>query len=72
MKVWNYTKEIANLRALVTNFAGPKICNPSLRDASLRDLGPVLEQKYNKHWHHAAFTSQSLSKSEQNGCQLEK
>ena len=56
----------------MTNFAGLKICNPSLRDASLRDLGPVLEQKYNKHWHHAAFTSRSLSKSEQNGCQLEK
>ena len=56
----------------MTNFAVLKICNPSLREASLRDLGPVLEQKYNKHWHYVAFTSRSLSKSEQNGCQLEK
>ena len=39
-----------------------KIYNPSLPiktfcDASLKDLGTVLEHKYNEHWNTVAFTS---------------
>ena len=78
---WDFQKPQRNsfneLKSLVTESPVLRFFDPNLpirvtSDASKDGLGAVLEQSFNENWYPVAYTSRSLTSSEQNYCQLEK